>query len=199
MGAVGRWVSAVRLGDVAGLIGPDARYTGDHGGIEFKPASTGGPVLLAGDETAVPAVASILERLPADAHGDVVLEVPLPEDTLTLSGPPGVGVTWAPRRGAAHGSRLRPAFEEAAARLLSGPIARQGCVRTEEATPPANGVIWDVPDGPAGGEGQVYAWLAGEAELVRSLRRHLVNEHAVDRACVAAMGYWRRGRSEDGA
>ncbi|MGV9980043.1 SIP domain-containing protein, partial [Micromonospora wenchangensis] len=40
----------------------------------------------------------------------------------------------------------------------------------------------------------VYAWLAGEAGVIRALRRHLVAERGVDRRAVAFMGYWRLGR-----
>jgi NADPH-dependent ferric siderophore reductase len=40
------------------------------------------------------------------------------------------------------------------------------------------------------------AWLAGEAGVIRTLRRHLVGERGVDRKAVAFMGYWRKGRAE---
>jgi iron complex transport system ATP-binding protein len=43
----------------------------------------------------------------------------------------------------------------------------------------------------------VYAWLAGEAGAIKSLRRHLVVDRGLDRRSVAFMGYWRRGRTED--
>lgn len=42
----------------------------------------------------------------------------------------------------------------------------------------------------------MYAWLAGEAAVIRTLRRHLVAERGLDRRSVAFMGYWRMGRSE---
>ena len=56
--------------------------------------------------------------------------------------------------------------------------------------------LWDVPEVP-GGDG-LYAWLAGEAGVVKLLRRHLVQEAGMDRSSVAFMGYWRLGRSEIG-
>jgi NADPH-dependent ferric siderophore reductase len=56
-------------------------------------------VLIAGDETAVPAVAAILERLPGQARGEVLLEVPYPADALALDAPPGLAVgSAAPRQ-----------------------------------------------------------------------------------------------------
>lgn len=55
--------------------------------------------------------------------------------------------------------------------------------------------LWE----PAAGTGcGVFAWLAGEAGVIRTLRRHLVAERGLDRRCVAFMGYWRLGRSEEG-
>ena len=39
----------------------------------------------------------------------------------------------------------------------------------------------------------LYAWLAGEAGVIRNLRRHLVTERGLDRRAVAFMGYWRLG------
>ena len=45
--------------------------------------------------------------------------------------------------------------------------------------------------------GQLYAWIAGEAAVIRELRRYLVREVGMDRRQVAFMGYWRIGKSED--
>ncbi|NTW42518.1 MAG: siderophore-interacting protein, partial [Cellulomonadaceae bacterium] len=42
----------------------------------------------------------------------------------------------------------------------------------------------------------LYAWLAGEAGVIKTLRRHLVTGCGVDRKSVAFMGYWRAGRPE---
>ena len=53
--------------------------------------------------------------------------------------------------------------------------------------------LWDVPDG---GPSGWYAWLAGEAGVIKRLRRYLVTERGVDRRSVAFMGYWRLGRAE---
>ena len=43
----------------------------------------------------------------------------------------------------------------------------------------------------------LYAWLAGEAGAIKTLRRHLVTDRGVDRRAVAFMGYWRQGRAEN--
>ncbi|GAA3398931.1 siderophore-interacting protein [Streptomyces roseoviridis] len=47
--------------------------------------------------------------------------------------------------------------------------------------------------------GAPYVWLAGEAATVRALRRHLVEERAVDRRSVDFAGYWRRSLTQDDA
>jgi NADPH-dependent ferric siderophore reductase len=43
----------------------------------------------------------------------------------------------------------------------------------------------------------MYSWLAGEAGVIKQLRRHLVAERGLNRKSVAFMGYWRLGREED--
>ncbi|MDF2554269.1 MAG: siderophore-interacting protein, partial [Microbacterium sp.] len=54
-------------------------------------------------------------------------------------------------------------------------------------------MLWDSPEE---GEGEFYAWMAGESATVKTLRRLLVTGHGVDRKRVAFMGYWRLGQSE---
>ena len=55
-------------------------------------------------------------------------------------------------------------------------------------------LLWESPQEPP--EGGFYAWLAGEAAAIRSLRRFLVSETGIDRGRVAFMGYWRAGKAE---
>jgi NADPH-dependent ferric siderophore reductase len=190
-GPAARWAEAARPGDTLALIGPDAGHQGDHGGIEFRSAAAGTALLIAGDETAVPAVAAILERLPAHSAGAVLLEVPYPDDALQLAPPPGVAVRWLPRAGDPHGSHLVPAVKAAAARLVP-----PSAVHDElEDVDVDEQILWEVPEAAPGG---VSAWLAGEAGVIKALRRHLVTERGLDRRSVAFMGYWRLGRAEDG-
>jgi NADPH-dependent ferric siderophore reductase len=56
-------------------------------------------------------------------------------------------------------------------------------------------ILWEVPDGSAL-DGELYAWLAGEASVIKRMRRFLVSEVGIDRRQVAFMGYWRDGRAE---
>jgi NADPH-dependent ferric siderophore reductase len=46
-------------------------------------------------------------------------------------------------------------------------------------------------------EAGVHAWMAGEATLVRAVRRHLIDERGLDRHAVLFHGYWRRHLSEE--
>ncbi|WP_166427093.1 siderophore-interacting protein [Nonomuraea mesophila] len=192
-GPVARWAEQVRPGDVAALFGPDARYEGPHGGLEFRPPAGTGCVLLAGDETAVPAICGVLERLPAELAGEVLMEVPGEDDVLPVDTAASVKVTWLARNGGERGADLVPAVRAAAGRLLP-PLPVPDTfddvdVDAEE--------LWEVPQEEPPSYGPLYAWLAGEASVIRTLRRHLVAERGMDRRAVAFMGYWREGRAEN--
>ncbi|GAA2721425.1 siderophore-interacting protein [Cellulomonas aerilata] len=206
-GPASRWVAAAEPGSPLTVLGPDAHFDGPHGGVDFVPPRRTGCLLVAGDETAVPAIACILERLPAGARGEVVLEVPTADDVLPLAAPEGVVVRWLAREGAEHGALLVPAVQEAADRLLAGSAGRlcSGlCVashRLEDADVDVDTrMLWEVPVDDAGAPlaacQDLYAWLAGEAGVIKTLRRHLVADRGVSRRAVAFMGYWRRGRAE---
>lgn len=186
------WAAQVRPGSVACLMGPSADYDGVHGGLDFRPGADAAFLFLGGDESAVPAISSILERLPGDARGEAYLEVPTAADRLDLRAPPGVRVTWLPREGTAHGDRLIPAVREATGRLFTD--AAGEAAELEDIDVDVDD-LWEVPE-PVAGAGRFYAWLAGEAAVIRTLRRHLVTECGVDRRAVAFMGYWRLGRAE---
>jgi iron complex transport system ATP-binding protein len=80
-------------------MGPSADYDGEHGGVDYRPHDDADFVLLGADESAVPAVAGILERMPAGTRGEAFLEVPSPQDRLDLVKPEGVRVTWLAREG----------------------------------------------------------------------------------------------------
>lgn len=193
-GPASRWAVQAGPGSRACLLGPDAGHDGGHGGIDFHPPARTESLLLGGDETAVPAISSILSCLPADATGEALLEVPAAADVLDLNAPAGVRVTWLPRDGAPHGDRLIPAVRRATRRLLGDHPA---AVATDlEDVDVDRDVLWEVPE-PVTDASRFYAWLAGEAAVIKTLRRHLVAECGVDRRSVAFMGYWRRGRAED--
>ena len=191
-GPASRFASTARPGDVAMLMGPNGRYDGTHGGLEFRPpAGHVGPTLLVGDATAVPAVLAIIERLPQDAYGEVVLEVPDAGDIADAPVPPGLRLTWLVRQRGA-GSALPEGVHAAVERIGVEALAAPQAVPSDDVA--EDEPLWDVPEDarPSG----LYAWLAGESTIITGLRRYLVRERGVDRRGVAFMGYWKAGRPE---
>jgi hypothetical protein len=90
-GPASRWASTAQPGARAALIGPDARYPGDPGGIDFRPAGRVRAFLLAGDETAVPAISSILARCPPTRAATPCSRSPRQGTCLTWPGRPECG------------------------------------------------------------------------------------------------------------
>ncbi|MFE6996045.1 siderophore-interacting protein [Microbacterium sp. NPDC057659] len=193
-GPASAWASGAAEGDALQVVGPDARAA-ERGGLEWKPGDAG-TVLIAGDETAAPAICAIVQSLPADARGEVFVEVPTAADALELEAPAAVRVTWLGRDSAPHGERLTAAVHawgerRTAPALAEGRSGPAGDETTEEEE--SDDILWEVPEAASGTE---YAWLAGEAGTITSLRRHLVRDLGIDRRSVAFMGYWRTGRAE---
>ena len=190
-GPAGEWAAQAHPGDLLTLLGPN-RHHPDPGGYEWRPprpaAGSRQRVLLVGDETALPAIAGILETLPAEYDGEAIVEVPCTEDVQQLAAPPGVMVTYLPR----HGRRRGEATLEA---LGVRQLAPAGGDPATDLDDPSDDLLWETPSTDGGAAG-VYAWVAGEASVVRDVRRALVGPHGVPRSQVAFMGYWRQGRAE---
>ncbi|WP_119255900.1 siderophore-interacting protein [Shinella zoogloeoides] len=81
------------VGDRVGVVGP--------GGGGLAAADW---YLFAGDETALPAIARMLEALPAEACGHAFLEVADAAEVQPLAAPPGIEVVWVLRDGKAAGT-----------------------------------------------------------------------------------------------
>lgn len=79
------WAETCAEGDWIGILDE---------GLVFDPSLGHDDLLLVADETGVPAVAAILESLPAEAQGLAVLEVESDDDVLDVVGPAGVEVRW---------------------------------------------------------------------------------------------------------
>ena len=73
-----------------------ARRPPDHvsGGGAYQPDPDSDWHLLAGDESALPAICSALEALPADACGIAYLETCDPGEYLDVTPPSGIEVKW---------------------------------------------------------------------------------------------------------
>lgn len=191
-GPAGAWAEAARPGDEIVIVGPDQRADGSDGGIDWHPG-TARRVLLVGDETATPAISGILESLGAEVRADAFIEVPTVDDILPLS--VAADVHWVVRAEAAHGEKLIEAVSEWAEAHAHGVLARAAAPRPQELEEidVDTQLLWESPED---AEGEFYAWIAGESQTVKTLRRLLVQQHGVDRKRVAFMGYWRAGVAE---
>lgn len=163
-GVAGPWVTAAQPGQPLYLMGPGGAYTPD-------PAADWH--LLAGDESALPAIAAALEALPPTAVGKAFIEVASPEDEIPLTAPESVQVNWVYRGGRAD---LVP--EDRAGDFA--PLIE--AVTTTQWLP-----------------GQVHVFIHGEAQAVmHNLRRYIRTERGVDAKWASSIsGYWRRGRTEE--
>lgn len=184
-----RWALSAEIGAELMMLGPDARFDGPHGGLDFN-APEGAELLIGGDETAAPAIAAILERLPVTARGKAFIEVPEAAYALALDAPPEIEVHWLAREGADWGTRLIPAVTEAAASLRIAPA-----LETVEDIDVDIETLWDLPEQTAPSE--AYVWIGAEAGVVKALRRVIRQDLGLPKECGAFMGYWRAGRDAD--
>lgn len=194
-GPASRWVASCRVGDELRIVGPAVPSSPAElpsGAAEFAPGSAN-RILLAGDETAAPAICAILEALDVATVGHVFIEVPTDADRLPVSAPAGVEVRWIARNGATHGVRMTDQVHAWASTVAAGSSTCADPVDLADVDVDEQ-VLWDVPA--AADERPVYAWIAGEAGCVKELRRHLVRGVGLDRKQVAFMGYWRHGKAE---
>ncbi|MFI0408743.1 siderophore-interacting protein [Actinomadura sp. 3N508] len=153
-GLAGPWAAGARPGDEIYFQGPGGAYA---------PRADAGWHLLVGDESALPAIAASLERIPSGAPARVFVEVAGPEEEQDLPTPGDADVVWLHRGGAQVGDLLIEAVQK-----LEFPSE------------------------------DVHAFVHGEANFVKVLRRHLRVERGLPLERLSISGYWRRGRDEDG-
>ncbi|EUA90233.1 siderophore-interacting family protein [Mycobacterium ulcerans str. Harvey] len=139
----------------------------------YKPDPEADWHLLAGDESALPAIAAALEALPADAVGKAFIEVAGPDDEIELRAPESVQINWVYRGGRAD--------------LVSADRAGDHAPLIEA----VKTALW-LP-------GQVHVFIHGEAQAVmHNLRPYIRKERGVDAKWASSIsGYWRRGRTEE--
>ncbi len=194
-GPASAWATHAALGAPLQIVAPNREHTGDAGGYEWQPPFGIRQVLLIGDETALPAIAGILEQLaaqPDPPRVEAFIEVPHADDCLELPCGPETRLHWMPRdRSAqAHGQ----AMIEAARTLanLPPPASSGPGHKPAKEVDIDRTILWDraTPTDRA-----FYAWVAGESAAVMAIRRYLLNERGLDRRALTLMGYWRLGRS----
>ncbi|MFI0369868.1 siderophore-interacting protein [Actinomadura sp. 1N219] len=153
-GLAGPWAARVRPGEEIYFMGPGGGYA---------PRPDAGWHLLVGDESALPAIAASLERIPPGAPVRVFVEVAGPEEEQDLPTPGDADVVWLHRNGGQVGDLLVEAVQK-----LEFPSE------------------------------DVHAFVHGEANFIKTLRRHLRVERGLPMERLSISGYWRRGRDEDG-
>jgi NADPH-dependent ferric siderophore reductase len=162
-GAAGPWAATAQPGQPMYLMGPSGAYAPDPAADWY---------LLAGDETALPAISVALESLPANAIGRVFIEIAEPEDEIPLTAPEGVQINWLYRGGRAD--------------LIGEDRAGDNAPLVEA----VKTAFW-LP-------GQVQVFIHGEAQAVmHNLRPYIRKERGVDAKWASISGYWRRGRTEE--
>jgi NADPH-dependent ferric siderophore reductase len=85
IGSVSNWAAHANLGDKIGIIGP--------GKAKFKNIRADWNLFF-GEFCALPAMTALLEKLPFDAKGHALLQVPSREDIPVLKIPNSINITW---------------------------------------------------------------------------------------------------------
>ncbi|MFI6154360.1 siderophore-interacting protein [Kitasatospora sp. NPDC051170] len=115
-GTAAAWALRAVPGDRLGMVGPSALYAPP---VPFaERAAAADWVLLAGDESALPAIATLVGALPEGVRALAFVEVADVRERQPLDGPAGLDVRWLYRDGAPEGSVLAAAV--AAAELPPG-------------------------------------------------------------------------------
>lgn len=102
VGTAGRWAANARPGDRLQFVGPSGGYA---------PDATADVHLLVGDESAIPAIAASLERIPEGHPAIAVLVVDDEDHHLDLACPGDLDVTWVHRQDAVEPEHLVRAVE----------------------------------------------------------------------------------------
>jgi NADPH-dependent ferric siderophore reductase len=158
-GPASSWAAQAQKGQPMMIAGPGRCYALDPQ-IEW--------LLVIGDESAIPAVATILEAVPDSVRTDVLLEVNDAADEFAL---------------AATGSNVSIRWLHRAQPIIGHNGARAG---VELATAVA---AFQHP----AGSGRVY--VACEADAMREIRRQLL-QRGLPREWVTTRGYWKQGATD---
>ncbi|MGM0931645.1 MAG: siderophore-interacting protein [Actinomycetota bacterium] len=94
-GLAGPWAAQAKPGDWMMFTGPGGAYRPDPAADWY---------LLAGDDSALPAIAAAIEALAPDARGHAFLEVDSEDDVQELESPAGLQIHWLFRHGQTPGT-----------------------------------------------------------------------------------------------
>lgn len=96
-GPASEWAERAAAGDRLAVAGPGGRFTLDEGVRDWW---------MAADESAIPALGTLLEALPSSATARVHIEVAGRDDEIEITSPAKTHVTWHHRRPNAWGATL---------------------------------------------------------------------------------------------
>lgn len=153
-GPASEWAAKAAPGDEIGFLCPPYALYDPRPGAAWQ--------LLVGDESALPAIGAIIERLSEGQSLRAFVEVAGPAEEQRFETRGEVQIDWVHRGDRPHGEAVVDAVKAA-----------------------------ELPGG------EPYAWISGEADLVKFTRRHLVRERGIDKRSITFTGYWRRGRTEE--
>ncbi|WP_406387602.1 siderophore-interacting protein [Streptomyces sp. NBC_00211] len=103
-----RWAGRAVTGRRIMAIGPAVT---ENKSVRFQPPAATDALLMYADETALPAAAAILERLPAGMPVTAWFEVPHTDDRLVLPTPAAADITWIVREAGAGKERTGRVLE----------------------------------------------------------------------------------------
>lgn len=156
-GIAGLWARDAEPGDPLTVMGPRANWLLPEDYPHY---------LAAGDETALPAIARLIEEAPAGAHVTALLEIADAREEQPLV--PGDGVSldlhWIARDTAPVGAGHLSALETA--------------LRAVELPSPL---------------GDLFVFAAGEATTMVPIRHYLRRDRGLPKGQVSIDGYWKRG------
>ncbi|MDO6424354.1 siderophore-interacting protein [Saccharophagus degradans] len=157
------WAQTAKIGAQIGLAGPG----GPAPLIQAAPWH-----ILAGDLTALPAIAGILEELPVTAKGLVFIEVPNSSFEIELKSPPNMFINWVHSEQQVNSEGGGLPLVSAVEKVLKG------------------AALWFGSAAPS-------AFIAGENASTVALRDVLRERLGLTKKNCYAVPYWRRGQNEE--
>lgn len=207
MGPGTTWASLAQVGDRVSILAPLA------GQPLWASWSDAGArrIVMAVDETAVPAALSIFaeyaldDKKREDVEIHLVAEVPHAADSLEALWddvypilPPlreleWVKIHWCAREDAPRGEVLATGLRSLL--NLEGVQVRENHEISPEKLENVDNaeIVWSLADDE---NPQIYVFIAGESSIVKRLRRICVQEASISKNDVSFMGYWKAGRTE---
>ena len=155
-GPASQWALQAKPGDLVAVSQPRRTY---------EPRPDTRRLLVAGDESALPAIETLLEAISPDVKAEILIELEDTDHQVTLPDRANTSTRWLTRSlGSMPGGALIGAIQ-----------------------------AWTPDAENAEGPGQV--WAACEALAVRDIRAHLLGPLGFDRDHVLTRGYWRAGEA----